>query len=106
MSTRIRLFRLAAGLALALPLAACLVPPPPDAVFVRVAPPAAIVETRTASPGADFYWIDGYYRWDGGRHVWVGGHYERRPNRTAVWAPGAWHHHSKGWYWTDGHWSG
>jgi len=97
---------LAAGVAfLALTLSiACLLPPPPGAVFVRVRPPAATVEVRGVAPGPEFVWIEGFHRWDGERYVWVAGRWERRPHTSAVWVPGRWRHHDRGWYWVEGHW--
>ena len=60
---------------------------PRTVVFVREAPPREIVEVRSARPGPDFVWVDGYHRWDDGRHgyVWVGGRWDRPPHHGAVW---------------------
>jgi hypothetical protein len=82
----------------------CVATPPPGTVYVSAAPPAAVVEIQGIAPGPEFFWIPGFHRWDGGRHVWVSGHWERRPHATAVWEPGVWRHHSRGWYWIDGRW--
>jgi hypothetical protein len=35
-------------------------------VYVRVGPPTAIVEVRTAAPSPHHVWVAGYHRWDGG----------------------------------------
>jgi hypothetical protein len=83
--------------------AACVVPPP-DAVFVSAAPPAAEVEIIGTAPGPDFIWIRGYHRWDGTRFVWTPGRWERRPRPAAVWVDGHWARHRRGWYWIEGHW--
>ena len=40
-------------------------------VYVKVAPPAPIVEVRTVAPSAGHVWIAGYHRWDGAAYVWV-----------------------------------
>src|SRR5580704_801276 len=40
-------------------------------VVVTVRPPAAIVETRPASPGPNYVWIAGYHRWDGHAYAWA-----------------------------------
>ena len=83
---------------------ACVVAPPSGAVYVRARPPAAVVEVRGVAPGPEFVWVDGYHRWDGERHVWVAGHWERRPRGNARWVPGRWRHSDRGWYWVEGHW--
>lgn len=74
-------------------------------VYVRVAPPAPVVETRIVSPGAGYIWVSGYYRWSGGKYVWVPGRWSRPPHHHRVWVAGHWAHHShNGWYWVGGHW--
>ena len=67
-------------------------PPPPPAAYV------------VPAPRAGYVWAPGYYRWDGHRHVWVGGYWMRaRPGYHWVaprWAPygGHWRYH-------DGYWA-
>jgi hypothetical protein len=99
-----RTLPLYAALAALFLTASCVVSPPRGAVFVRVAPPVAVVEAEGAAPGPEFVWIRGYHRWDGERYVWVAGHWDRRPHARAVWVNGEWKHHRNGWYWVDGHW--
>jgi hypothetical protein len=70
-------------------------------VYVTIAPPAPIVETIPASPGAGYAWIPGHYRWNGYRYVWVGGHYMHHAGR---WCNGHWHHGPRGYYWVEGNW--
>jgi hypothetical protein len=74
-------------------------------VYVRVGPPAAIVETRPVAPGPRHIWIAGYHRWDGQNYVWVPGHWDLPPAHYRTWVPGHWvHHQHNGWYWVEGHW--
>lgn len=74
-------------------------------VYVRVGPPAPIVELRIDAPGPDFVWIAGYFRWDSRQYVWVPGHWARRPHARAIWVPGRWVQHGRrGWYYVEGHW--
>jgi len=73
-------------------------------VYVRVGPPARVVEVRPVSPGPGYIWIDGYHRWDGRAYVWVAGRWERPPRPRAVWVPGRWAQDRHGYYWVDGHW--
>src|SRR5580698_4793894 len=42
-------------------------------VFVRVGPPALIVETRPPAPYPNYVWRPGYHRWVGGQYVWAPG---------------------------------
>jgi hypothetical protein len=73
-------------------------------VVVRVAPPAAVVETRPVRPAAGYVWTPGYYRWDGHAHVWVGGAWVMPPRPHAVWVPHRWVHRHGGWVMVEGHW--
>ncbi len=76
-------------------------------VYVRVAPPAPIVETRPPRPGPGYVWTPGYYNWDGSRYVWIGGRWVMPPHRHAHWEAGHWvrHRHNE-WYFREGHWRG
>jgi WXXGXW repeat (2 copies) len=74
-------------------------------VYVRVGPPAPIVETRVIAPSPRHVWIAGYHRWDGGAYVWVPGRWDLPPAGYRVWEGGHWaHHHSNGYYWVEGRW--
>ena len=70
-------------------------PPPPRPVEVAPAPPP---EHR------DWVWQPGYHRWDGGRYVWVPGHYAEPPHPHARWVEGHWSHRGGGYVWVEGHW--
>ena len=74
-------------------------------VVINVRPPALRVETRPVSPGVDFAWRPGYWRWGGAAHVWVGGEWIRRPHAGAEWIPGHWAERGPGWVWIEGHWN-
>ena len=50
-------------------------------VYVRVGPPAPVVEVRVGSPGRRHVWVAGYHHWNGHAYVWS-------PGRWAV-PPGA-----------------
>jgi hypothetical protein len=74
-------------------------------VYVKIAPPAPIVETRVVAPGAGYVWVGGYHRWNGTAYVWVPGRWALPPRGRTVWVAGHWkHHHAHGYYWVDGHW--
>ena len=94
------------GLALLLcvGITACASAAPRARVYVRVAPPAAVVEVRGIAPAPGHVWIAGYHRWEHSRYVWVPGRWMAPPRARAVWVPGHWQHTRNGWYWVDGHW--
>ena len=92
---------LVAGLLAAAPACAA----PRGRVYVRVGPPAPIVEARLVAPGPGYLWVPGYYRWDGGAYVWVSGRYELPPRRHAAWVPAHWVREGRrGWFFVEGHW--
>ena len=103
---RMRPWVLSAAIAVAA-LGAAVHAPPAQArgyvdVSVRVAPPPLRYERVPLRPG--YVWAPGYWRWNGHRHVWVGGQYLRlRPGYVYV-AP-RWHRHGPGWRFDDGHWA-
>ena len=73
-------------------------------IYVQTGPPAPIYESVPAAPGPGYYWVPGYYRWDGYRYTWVHGRYAYPPYSGAVWRPGHWVQSPHGWYWRPGHW--
>ena len=62
---------------------------PRGRVFVRVGPPAPIVEVRSVAPGPRYVWVPGYHAW---------------PRPRAVWVPGRWVRERRGWVFVDGRW--
>jgi YXWGXW repeat-containing protein len=77
---------------------------PRGRVYVRLAPPAPIVEVRSVAPGRGFVWLPGYYAWNGGAYVWTGGRWARPRHPSAVWVPGHWVRERRGWYFVEGRW--
>lgn len=74
-------------------------------VYVRVGPPAAVVEVRTVAPDRHHVWIPGYHRWSGQAYAWVPGRWDLPPAHRTTWVPGHWvQHRRSGWYWVEGHW--
>lgn len=73
-------------------------------VYVRIGPPAPVVEVRPVAPGPRYVWADGYHRWDGQAYAWVPGHWVVPPRPHAVWVPGHWAHGRRGWYFVEGRW--
>lgn len=73
-------------------------------VVVKVAPPVARVEVRTAAPSHAHVWVNGCWRWNGTAHVWVAGAWRTPPRPGVVWVDGHWKKAHGGWVWIDGHW--
>ena len=73
----------------------------PAVVMTR--PPAPRTETRSAKPYTNAVWIDGHWKWSGGRYVWVSG-YWTQPRPGKIWVPGHWQQNDRGWVWIKGHW--
>jgi WXXGXW repeat (2 copies) len=77
--------------------------PPQEVVVVEQAPPPPRVEVIPARPYANAFWIGGFWRWQGGRHVWVNGHYEAaRPGMR--WQPHRWEQFNGRWRFVPGRW--
>ncbi len=68
--------------------------------------PAPQTEPIPASPGADFFWVGGYHRYDGPTHryVWTRGRYERRPHPGAQWKAAHWEPRGHQHVWVEGNW--
>jgi hypothetical protein len=74
-------------------------------LYVRVGPPAPVVEARIIAPGPGYVWVPGYYFWSGAQYVWRPGVWIRPPRGRGVWVPGHWVNEGRrGWFWIDGHW--
>ncbi len=72
--------------------------------IVTQAPPPPQVETVVVSPGPDYYWCSGEWRWNGVAWVWFPGRYVIRPHPGAVWIEARWVHGPRGWYRVSGRW--
>jgi hypothetical protein len=73
-------------------------------VVADVATPAPYYEPVPVAPYPGAVWITGYWGWSGGRHTWVGGHYEHgRPGYA--WQPHQWVRHDGRWQLQEGHWA-
>jgi len=98
----LRNVRLAAG-ALFLAATAC-APAHPRVVYVVREPPPEVVETIPPSPGPQYVWVRGHYRWEGSAYVWVPGHWQVPPQGYTEWVSGHWERREGGWAWVEGHW--
>jgi hypothetical protein len=73
-------------------------------VVIKLRPPIAIREHRTARPSVRHVWIGGYHRWDGRAYVWEPGRWEVPPRERAVWVAPRYTHRHEGYVFVDGHW--
>ena len=73
-------------------------------IIVKVAPPAAIVETRPVRPGPNYVWIAGYHRWENNAYVWTPGRWMVAPRPHARWVAAHWARRPGGWVFVEGHW--
>jgi len=83
--------------------------PPPPATATVVAevgsePPPPVVEQVVVSPGPDYVWVAGHWRWHGRRWVWVRGAWLIPSRRGAVWVEGHWGRRFGRVVWIDGRW--
>jgi len=89
---------------LATALTACATAEPRGRVYIRVGPPAPIVETRVVAPGPGYVWVPGYHSWDGRAYVWAPGAWVRPPRPHAHWVKAHWTHRGGGWVFVEGYW--
>ena len=71
-------------------------------VNIGVPPPPPRVEA-VPPPRSGYVWAPGYWRWEGRRHVWMDGHWERaRPGH--YWVAERWVQEGRHWRLEPGHW--
>ena len=73
-------------------------------IVVKEAPPVAREETRGNSPGTEYIWIAGLWKYDDGKYVWLPGSWERPATKDMTWVSGAWLKTSSGYEYVPGHW--
>ena len=71
---------------------------------VGMEPPPPPTEVRPVIPFHGAVWIDGRYEHRHERYVWGPGRYVKPPHPKAVWVPGHWQQHGRGWRWNNGYW--
>ncbi|HEY3173286.1 MAG TPA: YXWGXW repeat-containing protein [Thermoanaerobaculia bacterium] len=95
------------------PLFAQLPPPPPvpplpglEIRIGRQAPPRIRRERRTARPGRDYIWVEGFWDWQGDNWVWIPGRWVvPEGGRRVHWVRARYVREYGGWRYVPGHWS-
>ena len=78
-------------------------PPAPGETVVYEAPPPVRAEVVTVAPGPEYYWVPGYYSWNG-RWVWIGGRWSLRPHPHAIWVGPRYVRRGHGYLYYRGYW--
>ncbi len=88
--------------------------PPPQVVVTAPAPGPQVVivsppppprrEVVYARPGPGYVWVNGYWSWRGGRHVWIAGHYEQPPRGHRAWEEPRWERRGGNYIFIEGRW--
>jgi hypothetical protein len=73
-------------------------------VVIKVRPPKAVVEHRSARPSPEHVWVAGYHKWDGHAYAWEPGRWEKPPHAHAVWVAPKYTHRGEGYVFEEGHW--
>jgi len=72
--------------------------------YASTPPPAVRVEARGFAPGPGYVWINGYWGYRGGSHVWVAGRWERPPHARARWIEPRWERRGNRYAFREGRW--
>ena len=78
----------------------------PVAYYAPVPPPPVKVEVRPVSPGPGFVWIDGFWGYEGGHHIWQAGRWEKPPRANAHYVAPRWDRKGNQYAFREGHWKG
>jgi len=74
------------------------------AQFIVNIRPAIPRYERVVPPSPRHVWIEEEWENRGGAYVFIGGHWAEPPFARAMWVPGHWQQHPRGWFWKPGHW--
>ena len=73
-------------------------------IVVGSPPPPPRREVVYGRPGRDHVWVNGYWAWRGGRHVWIAGHYEMPPRGHRTWIEPRWERRGGSHIFIEGRW--
>ena len=76
---------------------------PVQDVATEIAPPPPLQEVITVAPAPGYIWVNGFWYWQGGRHVWRGGYWSA-PRIGLTWVPHRWERVGVSWHFRAGHW--
>jgi hypothetical protein len=72
--------------------------------YAPVPPPPLQADPYGMSPGAGYFWINGYWGYEGGRHVWHAGRWEKPPRANAHYVQAHWDRKGDQYAFREGHW--
>jgi hypothetical protein len=75
-------------------------------VIVNAPPPPPRAEMTPPSPGPGFVWVAGFWSWNGTRHDWTSGHWERPPQPAQAWEAPRWESEGGRYRFRPGRWGG
>jgi hypothetical protein len=76
---------------------------PAPVIVAPAPPPPPYVEVRPVVPFPGAIWIGGYWGWNAGRHVWIGGRWAP-PRPGYRWEPHHWDQDGDRWHLRGGEW--
>jgi hypothetical protein len=77
---------------------------PKIAYYAPVPPPPAIEEHHGLAPGPGNIWIAGFWGYEGGRHVWHAGHWDKPPAANFHYVEPRWDRKGSQYAFREGHW--
>ncbi len=78
---------------------------PRTEVIIAAPPPPLRIEHHGRPPGRGFVWINGYWAYRGGHHVWVSGRWDRPPHGHRVWVEPRWERRGGSYVFIEGRWN-
>jgi hypothetical protein len=72
--------------------------------YAPVAPPPVRAEAVGVAPGPGCVWINGYWGFEGNRHVWIAGRWDRPRRGRNAWVAGRWERQGNRWGYRQGRW--
>jgi hypothetical protein len=73
-------------------------------ISVGFAPPAIPIYAQPYCPGPGYFWVPGYWAWNGFDYYWVPGYWAFPPRIGFYWTPGYWAYDGGRYFFNDGYW--
>ncbi len=77
---------------------------PARPIYVEAEPPRVRYEAPPPRPSPAHVWIAGYWGWEDGTQMWIGGEWATPPSPGYAWEPARWKRHGHRWAYYPGHW--